>query len=84
MLMGLKPLGGGRKVGAALEFYYPLFQAAKGKSGLKKSILFLFANGKPDRSDKKKMKEYKVKYRKLSKFCVIYYIIKEILPVSFF
>ncbi|XP_066921742.1 uncharacterized protein [Clytia hemisphaerica] len=63
LMQGVKAKAGGRKIGEALEFYYPLFKAVKGKSGLK-SVLFLFTTGVTT-GDGKKMIEYGVKYRKL-------------------
>jgi len=59
----MKPRPGGRKIGEALEFYYPLFKAAAGKSKLK-SILFLFANG-VNKGSAKKLREYGRKYKKI-------------------
>lgn len=63
LLQTMKPQGGPRKIGEALEFYYPLFKAAASKSKLK-SILFLFATG-VNGGSAAKMKEYGLKYRKL-------------------
>ena len=69
---GLKASAGPRKIGEALEFYYPLYKAAKGKSGFK-SVLFLFTNG-VNKGDVKKMKEYGIKYRQLGMLFFVYFI----------
>ena len=66
LMDGLKAKPGPRKIGEALEFYYPLYKAAKEKSGLK-SVLFLFTNG-VNKGDAKKLKEYGAKYRKLGTY----------------
>ena len=62
--------GRGRKIGAALEFYYGLYSTAMKKSGFK-GVLFVFAKGPNDKADLGKMMVYKQKFRALGKILII-------------
>ena len=58
----------GTKTGEALEHYYKMFEAVKGKAGLK-MILFLFVRGNT-KGSQSLLQEYGNKYRSLGDYLI--------------